>query len=144
MAKGAAVLVLALAAGSAAAEPVRLRPGAYEVEVRLDLPHLDGAGGRKRVRLCLDGVPARGLPVLGDNTPLAGCPVSDLRWEGEALGFTIACEGRNQPSAKAVYRLAPEGFEGRVSMRLGGKNMTLTEVQTGRWRGACAPDDRRP
>lgn len=144
MAKGAAVLGLALAAGSAAAEPVRLRPGAYEVEVRLDLPHLDGTGSRKRVRLCLDGVPARGLPVLGDNTPLAGCPVSDLRQEGESLGFTIACEGRNQPSAKAVYRLAPEAFEGRVSMRLGGKNMTLTEVQTGRWRGACAPEDLRP
>ncbi|ACL55542.1 DUF3617 domain-containing protein [Methylobacterium nodulans] len=129
-----------LAAGGP--EPVRLRPGAYEVEVRLDLPHLDEAGARKIVRLCLAGLPAQGFPVLSDNTPFAHCPATGLRQEGEAVHFAIQCEGRNAGQGSAIYRLAPEGFEGRIALRLGGKNMTLTELQTGRWRGECAPGDR--
>jgi hypothetical protein len=133
--------LLISAAGVHAEESALLRPGAYAVEVRLDLPHLAETSARKTARLCLAGPPARGFPVLSDNAPLAGCPVAGVHREGEALGYAIVCEGRNQGQASAVYRLAPEGFEGRIAMRLGGKNMTMTEVQTGRRTGDCAPGE---
>ncbi|MFE1600514.1 DUF3617 domain-containing protein [Methylobacterium sp. ID0610] len=124
------------------AEPVRLRPGAYAVEVRLDLPHLAEAGARKTLRLCLAGLPAAGFPVLSDNMPFAACRAADLRQDGDGVTFAIRCEGRAAPQGTADYRLTPDGFEGRLALRLGGKSMTLTERQTGRWQGDCAPGER--
>ncbi|GJD48392.1 hypothetical protein OPKNFCMD_1110 [Methylobacterium crusticola] len=134
-----------IAAGAAAAparagEPVSLRPGAYEVEVRLALPHVEDAAPRKVTRICLDGSDpggARGLSVLGDNNPLARCPATPPHREGEALTFAIVCAGRNEAQGSAAYVLAPEAFRGRIAMRLGGKNMTMTEVQAGHRVGAC-------
>lgn len=119
-----------------------LRPGAYAVEAKLSLPHLDGADATSRATLCLrDGTDGGnpGFRVLSANTPLAGCPVTELRREGEELAFEIRCEGRNAAAASARYRLAAERFEGRIALRMGGKNMTLTEVQSGHRIGECEP-----
>jgi hypothetical protein len=55
------------------------------------------------------------------------------------LRFDILCEGRGAAWASAVYRLMPDAFEGRIAMVMGGKNMTMTEVQSGRRIGACDP-----
>lgn len=131
----AAITALALAqAGGAAA----LECGAYAVAVRLELPHLEEAATAREVEICLD--PARegyGLAVLSANNPLARCPLSEIQGEGEALRFAIRCPGRNAAQASAAYRIGPAGFTGRIAMRMGGKNMTMTEVQTGRRTGPC-------
>ena len=132
----AAGLVLACAPAAA------FEGGAYAVAVRLELPHLEEAATARQVDLCLD--PARegyGLAVLSANTPLARCPLSEIRQEGEALTFAIRCPGRNAAEASAVYRLGPSGFTGRIAMRMGAKNMTMTEVQTGRRTGPCGPGE---
>lgn len=52
--------------------------------------------------------------------------------------FDIVCPGRNAASGSAIYRLAAESFEGRISMKMGGKNMTMFERQVGRRIGDCA------
>lgn len=129
---------LAGAALPAAAAP--LEGGAYEVEVRLELPHLEDMAGSKRVRLCLTAEANgdnHGIAVLSDNNPLSRCPVSNVRRAGDELTFDIACEGRNAARASARYLLAATAFRGRITMRMGGKNMTMTEVQAGRRIGAC-------
>jgi hypothetical protein len=118
--------------------------GAYAVAVRLELPHLAEAAATRQVELCLD--PAQegyGLAVLSANNPLARCPLSEIRREGEALTFAIRCPGRNAAEASAAYRLGPDGFSGRIAMRMGAKNMTMTEVQTGRRTGPCRPAGAR-
>lgn len=123
----------------AAAEPLPAS-GAYLAEIRLELPHLDDGTARKTARLCLTAEPGaghHGLAVLSDNNPLARCPVSDIRREGGRLTFAIACEGRNAARASAAYEFTAEGFRGRITMNMGGKNMTMTEVQLGRRVGAC-------
>lgn len=131
----------ALLAGPAlAAEPAVLEGGAYEVEVKLELPHLEDMTGKKVVRLCLTSEPNgnnHGIAVLSDNNPLARCPISNVRQDGDELTFDIACEGRNSAHASARYLLAPTSFHGRIAMQMGGKNMTMTEVQAGRRTGAC-------
>lgn len=131
----------ALLAGPAlATEPAVLEGGAYEVEVKLELPHLDDMTARKVVRLCLTSEANgnnHGIAVLSDNNPLARCPVSNVRQDGNELTFDIACTGKNSARASARYRLAPTSFRGRIAMQMGGKNMTMTEVQTGRRTGAC-------
>jgi len=77
------------------------------------------------------------LPVLSGNNPLSKCPASHIHQSDESLSFDIRCEGRDGAKAKAFYKLKPDGFQGRIAMIMGGKNMTFVEVQTGRRAGSC-------
>jgi len=133
-------LCLALAGPGNAVDAVTLAPGLYEVRVRLDLPNLTGAAASRLATLCVladDSAGNHGLVVLSENNPLAHCPVANVRQEGGVLTFDIICPGGNAAIASASYRLAPETFEGRISIKLGGKNMTMTEMQVGRRTGQC-------
>ena len=86
-----------------------------------------------------DGVGTHGLTALSENNPLAHCPVVNVRQEGAALSFDIVCPGGNAAVATAKYHLTEQTFDGRISMKLGGKNMTMTETQSGHRTGACRP-----
>ena len=135
-----ALLATTLTAASipvAEAEPL-LRPGAYEVEVRLELPNVLSWSPQRVSTICLPaGAKAAPFPVLSANNPLADCAVSDIRREGARLTFNLACSGRGAAVAWATYSLQPEAFHGRIAMVMGGKNMTMTEVQAGRRVGDC-------
>ncbi|WP_336488434.1 DUF3617 domain-containing protein [Methylobacterium nigriterrae] len=133
-------LALLLPAPVLAAGPAMPESGSYEVEVTLELPHLDDMTARKVTRLCLTseaGANNHGIAVLSDNNPLSGCPISNRRRNDNELTFDIACAGRNAARATARYVLAPTAFRGRIAMQMGGKNMTMTEVQAGHRVGAC-------
>jgi len=57
--------------------PPTLKPGAYEVEVRLELPHLEKMAATKTATICVENFGGNGdggLAVLSDNNPLAKCP----------------------------------------------------------------------
>lgn len=128
-------------AGAGAPQAI-LMNGSYEVEVRLELPHLESWAVKKLATVCISDPDAggrRGLVVLSGNNPLARCPVSKVRQDGERLTFDIVCEGRNAARASATFLLAPQQFRGRIAMVMGGKNMTMTETQVGRRIGDCAP-----
>lgn len=115
----------------AAAGPV---PGAYEVQVVLELPHVSG-GAAQAVRVCVGEEFAP--KVLSANNPLAGCPSYNSRRDGDRLRFDIVCPGGNAARAKATFTLAPDGYRGRIAMTMGGKNMTMTEAQSAHRIGDC-------
>lgn len=127
---------------NADSESVLLRDGLYRVEVTLELPHLLDAAARRLATICVmpsvEGG-ARGLTVLSQNNPLGSCPASNVSQDNKRLQFDIACEGKNAAKGRAVYLLSTENFEGRIEMKMGGKNMTMTETQRGRRIGPCAP-----
>ncbi len=126
----------------AGAPQATLMNGAYEVEVRLELPHLESWAVKKLATVCIsdpDDSGGRGLAVLSGNNPLARCPISKVQQDGERLTFDIICEGRNAARASATFLLASQQFRGRIAMVMGGKNMTMTETQVGRRIGDCAP-----
>jgi hypothetical protein len=132
---GAAVWAVAQAAPNA---PL-LQDGAYEVRVRLELPNVVNYAATTAATICLPYADGHGapFPVLSSNNPLKHCPASNLRQDGATLRFDILCEGRGAAWASAVYKLMPDAFEGRIAMVMGAKNMTMTEVQTGRRIGSC-------
>jgi hypothetical protein len=135
--------LLALSALSADAETA-LRGGSYEVVVRLDLPHIESRGAKTAV-ICVGEIAAgkaAAFPVLSDNNPLARCPAKNLRRDGDAILFEIVCDGVNSGKAYALYDLAGDRFQGSIAMTMGGKNMTMTEIQRGRRVGDCAPAPR--
>jgi Protein of unknown function (DUF3617) len=136
-----AALMLAAVPQAAQSEAL-LQAGAYEVEVRLELPNVLSRGADSTTTICLpyvDGANGAPFPVLSSNNPLAKCPASNVERDGATLSFDIFCEGRGAARARAVYTLMPRAFEGRIAMVMGGKNMTMTEVQTGRRVGSCEP-----
>lgn len=118
-----------------------LRPGLYEVVVTLELPHLENVAARKTAMICVsdaDGNGGRGLVVLSDNNPLAHCPVSNVEERDDLLTFDIVCQGGNAAIGSAKYVLKADAFEGRIAMKMGGKNMTMSETQRGHRVRDCA------
>jgi hypothetical protein len=119
-----------------------LQSGQYEVTVRLELRHVEMAAP-KVATICVTETGTRGLIVLSENNPLARCPASSVRQEGDTLTFEIVCPGRNQAVGSARYTVAPRHFTGVIAMKMGGKNMTMTEHQVGRRIGNCGAGSPR-
>ena len=113
-----------------------LQPGQYEVTARLELRHV-GMAAPKVATICVTETGTRGLIVLSESNPLARCPASDIRQDGDTLTFEIICPGANQAVGSARYTVAPQHFTGVIAMKMGGKNMTMTEYQEGHRIGDC-------
>jgi hypothetical protein len=94
-------------------------------------------GVSKSVNICLSETGTRGFAVLSDNNPLVRCPASNVREDGDTLTFDLVCEGHNQAVAWAKFTLKGDRFEGAFDMKMGGKNMTMTERQSGHRTGSC-------
>lgn len=141
-------LALAMLSGPADAEPAHgLADGLYEVSVRLDLPNLIDGGAAGVAVVCISATAAggsHGLAVLSDNNPLSHCPVVNVRRDGMALAFDIVCPGGNAASGRAVFEMRRDRFDGRIAMKMGGKNMTMTETQSGHRVGDCPAVARSP
>lgn len=134
------VSVLCCSVHAAVAEDIALRGGVYEVRFRLELPHLEDVTEWRLAAICVaptERDPAHGLGPLSDDNPLRRCSASPARRVGDAITFEIACPGHNAARAVARYVFTGDRFEGRIAMTMGGKNMTMTEVQSGRWTGGC-------
>jgi hypothetical protein len=131
-------ITAAMCAASAAAA---LEPGEYEVSVRLDLPHVDGATASRTTPVCVtEGRnDTHGLTALSTNNPFGGCAASNIREDAGTLLFDIACPGPNAATASARYTFKEQDFDGTITMKMGGKNMTMTERQHGRRTGGCKP-----
>jgi hypothetical protein len=136
------VILVEILAGVVQAEQqaTLLQEGSYEVHVRLELPNVDNWAATKTAVICIENagetikVP---LPVLSPNNPFTGCPAKNVEQSGANLSYDIVCEGRNAAKAQATYTLRAGEFKGRIAMVLGGKNMTMREVQSGRRLGRC-------
>jgi hypothetical protein len=142
-----ALLFVALSADTAHAEQLPLEGGLYEITSRLELPHLERWAIDQTVSICLpNGTRMRSdfpLPVLSANNAFAGCLPENVQRTGASFEYDIVCAGRGASTAKAIYTLAPGEFRGRISMTMGAKNMTMTEVQIGHRLGGCALADTR-
>jgi hypothetical protein len=128
---------LLLSGAAHAAESAALQPGRYEVQMRLELPHVEDMGVSKTVNICVNETGTHGLAVLSDNNPLVRCPASNIRENGDTLTFDLVCAGHNQAVAWAKFTLNGDHFDGTFDMKMGGKNMTMTERQTGHRTGSC-------
>ena len=131
------LLTLALAAVPATGGAGGLPQGAYRVAVHVAIPHVQTRDFDFETQICWRGAddPAMPLGPLGRG-PLARCP-SRAEETPEGVTVSTACPGPNAGFADATYRSTPQGFTGLVTVNLGGKNMTLAEVQRGTRTGDC-------
>lgn len=130
----------ALTAFSGASLAQNPRDGLYEVSVMLDMGQLEDLNARKTARVCVKSGATGGVHgffLLTDNIQLAHCPVKNVIEDDKKLTFDIVCDGIDAGRASATYTLEPDAFEGRYTMRMGGKNMTMRETQSGHRIGDC-------
>ncbi|HMA72226.1 MAG TPA: DUF3617 family protein [Xanthobacteraceae bacterium] len=122
----------------AAEEPAPfLQGGSYEVAYRLELPHVERWAIDKTTTICVSEWKGPAMPVLSDNNPFGQCAAINIQQDGPSLNYDIRCSGRDAAKAHATYTLSSGDFKGRIAMVMGAKNMTMTEVQTGRRLGSC-------
>ena len=114
-----------------------LRKGLYVVVVEPKIPNVDLKGMEAEVQICWRGPGNAKTPLgpLGPG-PLKSCPSKARSTEG-GMEVITTCPGPNKGHALSRYRVTADGFRGWVSMNMGGKNMTVTEKQTGTWVGRC-------
>ncbi|MGB8633347.1 MAG: DUF3617 family protein, partial [Xanthobacteraceae bacterium] len=116
--------------------------GSYQLTARLELPHLERWAVDKTTIVCLPKVRSGDelpIPVVSANNPFAKCTVANLAADGRKLEYDIVCPGRGSAKGHATYILSADKFSGRVAMVMGGKNMTMTEIQQARRIGECGP-----
>ncbi len=118
---------------------LRLRPGLYQIEVRIHLPNVQDAMPPTIVNRCVSTVElesGRAFFVLSDN-PLKQCELLDYAVTASTAGYRIACAGPNRGSAFALFTTTDNGYRGIIKMNMGGKNMTMSETQVGKRIGEC-------
>ena len=123
------LLTMVVQTQASRAEPRSLTAGSYEITARLELPHLERWGVDKTTIICLPDSLSPGnipVPVVSTNNPFA------------KLEYDIVCHERGAARGHAVYQLSSNAFTGRIAMVMGGKNMTMTEVQHARRTGECS------
>jgi len=117
--------------------------GSYEITARLELPHLERWATDKATIVCLPSS-RRGnelpIPVVSANNPFERCTAANLTADSPKLEYDIVCPGRGAAKGHAAYILSADKFSGRVAMVMGGKNMTMTEVQQAHRIGGCGPE----
>jgi hypothetical protein len=116
--------------------------GSYELTARLELPHLERWAVDKTTIVCLPNVRSGDelpIPVVSTNNPFAKCSAANLAADSPKLEYDIVCPGRGAAKGHATYILSTGTFSGRVAMVMGGKNMTMTEIQQARRIGECGP-----
>jgi hypothetical protein len=135
----AAGLLAALAATGCNAAGSSLTPGLYQVEVRISLPTVGDVAAPLVVTRCLspdDLKSGQAFFVLSDN-PLKRCELVDYQATAGTAIYRIACAGPNRGSAVAVFDTKATTFRGTIKMNMGGKNMTMSEMQAGKRIGDC-------
>jgi hypothetical protein len=141
-AKKAAAAVL-ITFGCFAAARGLVPAGLYEIIVTQELPNVAKAGEPVKLQVCLTkkGIESGAAFHVRSENPLRECPISGLRFNDDELIYRIICPQPNSPSAKAKFANTKTGYEGAITINMGGKNMTLTERHRAQRIGECPNDD---
>ena len=134
-------LAMLLAATSVAATPVPLPPGEYDLTAQTVLPHLEEAlrYATTRTRQCLRAPDATEMFPLLRHQAFTGCRlVPDARAD-DGLHFVLRCLNPDAASGSAVFRVDAGQLSALLELKMGGKNMTLSQRLHGPRTGPCSP-----
>jgi hypothetical protein len=134
-----AALLAATSLPGHAEATVAIPSGEYDVTTQTLLPHLEEAlrYATTRARQCLREPDATGLFPLLRHEAFAGCKLEADAAAGDGLHFTLQCTNREAASGSAVFALDGSALSAVLEIKMGGKNMTLSQRLQGRRAGPC-------
>ena len=131
--------LLAAAGGPPATADGSLAAGLYRVEVVVEMPNVVRPIPFRVVERCIAAEAATDGSFLQivSNPSIAACPLAHRSLDRNRLSLEVVCGKVNTGRASARYELAEAGYTGRIEVTMGGKNMTMTEIQRAVRLGDC-------
>lgn len=122
-----------------AREHVAVPPGEYDLTTQTVLPHLEEAlrHATTRARQCLRQPAATGVFPLLLHPAFAGCRLVPDGQAGDGLHFSLRCTNREAASGVAVFAVDGDAISAVLEVKMGGKNMTLSQRLQGQRVGPC-------
>jgi hypothetical protein len=132
-------LLAALALPATGATPVALPSGEYDLTLQTVLPHLEEAlrYATTRTRQCLDAPDATSVFPLLRHQAFTGCSLVPGAQASDGLRFDLQCANREAATGSAVFAVEANHVSAVLELKMGGKNMTLSQRLQGRRVGAC-------
>lgn len=131
-------LMSPLLASSVSAQ-VPITPGEYDVTAETVLPHLEEAlrYATTHTRECLCEPDATRLFPLLLQPAFAGCHLAPAASVGDKLHFVLRCVNPEAATGSAVFIVSHYKLSAILELKMGGKNMTLSQKLTGTRVGSC-------
>ncbi len=116
-----------------------INPGNYDIRTETLLPHLEEnmRYATTRQRRCMDGQDASTLFPILRHEALAGCVLTDGQIRGEQWEYLLRCSKPETATGSARLTVQAAAISGVVDIKLGGKNMTLSQRISGQRVGDC-------
>jgi hypothetical protein len=132
-------LVQSLLCAAASASPLVLNPGAYVITAETLLPHLEEnlRYATTRNKRCLGTQEATSLFPILDHQAFAGCELVEVRAWRERSEFSLVCKNPEAATGTAHLVAGPNAIFGLLEIKMGAKNMTLSQRINGPRVGAC-------
>jgi hypothetical protein len=133
-------LLAALSLSGIAATTVAVPAGEYDLTTETLLPHLEEAlrYATTRARQCLHEPDATGVFPLLRHQAFTGCALVPRAQASDGLHFTLHCANPEAASGSAVFAFDAGHVTAVLDLKMGGKNMTLSQRITGPRVGECA------
>ena len=125
---------------SSLASTVNVEPGLYELTAQTVLPHLEEnlRYATTHSRQCLGTQEASALFPLLRHEAFAGCVLEHESTSEDEAHFSLRCSNPQAATGAAHFALQPGGFRAVLQLKMGGKNMTLSQRLSASRLGACA------
>lgn len=134
-----AALLAAVSLCGGATPVAILRPGEYELTTQTILPHLEEAlrYATNRARQCLRAPDATDVFPLLRHQAFAGCSLVPESEADDGLHFTLQCVNPQAASGSAAFEVDTSHVSAVLELKMGGKNMTLSQRLYGPRLGPC-------
>jgi Protein of unknown function (DUF3617) len=125
-------------AGAAEADIV-LAAGQYDVVAQTILPNLEESlrYATTRSQRCLGQESATTLFPILLHPAFAGCGLVRQNGKRDEATFTLQCTNPEAATGSALVLVDAQRFDGTLDLKMGGKNMTLSQRISGARKGDC-------
>ena len=128
-----------------AATPVDVSPGEYDLTTQTFLPHLEEPlrYATTRTRQCLREPDATSVFPILQHPAFSGCSLVPRTKAYDGLSFTLLCTNPEAASGSAVFEASASYISAVLELKMGGKNMTLSQRLYGPRVGPCSESGKR-
>lgn len=136
-------LFLAVASAAQAAAGPNMKPGLWEVTVKMEMPGMPHTMPPQTTQRCItpkDVEDPRKMGPAGDpRTGSDKCEMTNYRMQGNTANWEMACKGQGEMKGTGSMTYEGDRYSGvnRMTMNQGGKPMQMTMTYSGRYLGEC-------
>lgn len=129
-----ALVVLALALPTFAADATHVKPGKWQVTMTMDMPGMPMKMPPMTFTNCITKEQAEN-PQPPKSQKDKNCEVTDYKRDGNTVTWTVKCTGEHPMTGEGKMTFSAESYEGTTHMNMG--DMEMTQKFTGKYVGEC-------